>query len=156
MNKYNVQTSRRAFVLRSASTLGAGAAVALSSNKSSAAEELAHREDVEAIRRVHAQFIAGVEDASRIGALDTHRAYRANARQAEDAIQISADRQHATAHWHVDVQVITPLEGNSTIAQMARLQGNGADMHWDSGCLSTRYEKKLGAWHITDMEYSRT
>ena len=159
----NAKTSRRAFVLRGAGTLGAGAAMAatagaaaLSPDAPSAIERLAQQDDVEAIRRVHAQFVRGVEDASRAGARNTHRAYRANARQCEDTLQISPDRRHASARWHVDVQVVTPLEGDCTIAQMARLQGNSADTHWESGRLSTRYEKKLGTWHMTEMEYSRT
>lgn len=162
MTGSNPKTSRRAFVLQGGATFGAGVAAAATAGAAalpkgdpSLAEQLARQRDIAAIRGLHAQFIAGVEDASRAAAIDAHRAYRPNARQTADVTDISADRRHATARWHVDVQVVTPLEGDSTAAQMARLQGAWADMHWESGCLEVRYQKTNGTWHMTDLEYTR-
>jgi hypothetical protein len=158
----NPGTTRRAFVLRGGATFGAGVAAAatagaaaLPGNQPSAQQQLGLMQDIEAIRGLHAQFIAGVESASNAAALDTHRAYRANARQTQDAVQVSADRRHATALWHVDVQVVTPLVGDCTIAQMARLQGAWADMRWEAGRLSARYEKKRGKWQMINVEYTK-
>ena len=53
-----------------------------------------------------------------------HSAYRQNARHAQDAMAISEDRLHAAATFHVEAELSTPLQGESTIAQMARLQGH--------------------------------
>jgi hypothetical protein len=145
-------SSRRAFVLSGGATLGAGVA-ATASALPTAPRPLAatEAEDREAIRQLHAEFIAGVEGASIEGAATTHRAYRSNARQNADQLTLAADR--ATASWNVDVQVVTPIEGDSTVAQMARLQGQYGDVRWETGRLEAAYEKTNGQWCVTSMRY---
>lgn len=46
-----------------------------------------------------------------------------------------------------------PVQGDSTIAQMARLQGMLADVRWESGWLQARYVKTGGRWQIAALEY---
>lgn len=144
--------TRRAFFLRGGATLGAGVAgaAALVPAQAASAGDATERE---AIRRLHQQFIADVESGARGGADATHRAYRANARALQDALALDAGGRLATARWHVDVQVATPLAGDSTAAQMARLQGQFAELRWESGALQARYEKRGGQWQLAAMEY---
>jgi hypothetical protein len=118
--------------------------------------KLVAQEDVEAIRRAHLAFVAAVENHSRSGAAATHQAYRANALQLADAIRISADGYHAAALWHVDVKVGVPIEGDSTPAQMARLQGMLTNVHWEAGRLDVRYVKVDGHWQVASVRYDVT
>jgi hypothetical protein len=73
---------------------------------------------------------------------------RANHLQRKDALVLSEDRLQATATWHVDVALGTPLQGYCTVAQMARLQGQMADRRWESGRLDATYAKTRGHWKI--------
>jgi hypothetical protein len=147
--------SRRAFFLKGGAALGAGVAgtagaAALLPGRSEMSTELADRE---AIRQLHLAFIAVVEAEARAGAAPTHRAYRPNAAQMHDSLAVDAAGRRATARWHVDVKIATPLQGDSTAAQMARLQGQFADLRWEPGCLEVQYEKRRGQWQIATMEY---
>jgi hypothetical protein len=148
-------SSRRAFFLHGGAALGAGVAsttgaAALLPASATAQTDLADRE---AIRQLHLAFIAAVEAQSRPGAAATHRAYRANAAQLHDELAVDAGGRRATARWHVDVKLATPLEGDSTVAQMARLQGQFADQRWEAGRLQARYEKHGGQWQLAAVEY---
>lgn len=154
--------SRRAFFLRGGAALGAGvagtaAASSLAPPPPAADADLQRRlgelQDREAIRELHQALLARVEQATGAGALATHLGYRGNAQQALDAVRISADGRHAVALWHVDVKVATPLQGDSTAAQMARLQGQHESVHWESGRLQERYEKRDGQWHLASLQY---
>jgi hypothetical protein len=153
MSTMEKKTSRRAFVLSGGATLGAGVAAAAGAAALPAADA-AHPAEREAIRKVHAEFIAGVERGTQAGAVPTHRAYRSNARQNADVLAITANGREASATWNVDVQVATPLEGNSTLVQMARLQGMHATLHWEAGRLAARYERSRGVWKLAEVAYT--
>lgn len=155
MKANQTRTSRRAFFVKGGATLGAGVATAAGAAPlaPAAAAPAASSQDREAIRSVHAAFIAGVERQTLAAALATHHAYRANALQEKDQLQVSADGRQASAVWHVDVKVGTPLEGDSTPAQMARLQGMLADVHWESGMLHGSYVKVEGAWQLAGLRF---
>ncbi len=154
MSADKTKTSRRAFVMSGGATLGAGvaAAVAVSPGSHKPAEPM--HEEREAIRQLHLRFIAGVESGTLAGAAPTHRAYRSNGRQVEDTLKVNGNRRQATATWHVDVKTGMPLEGDSTIEQMARLQGMLANVNWESGRIDARYEKAGGEWRLTGISYS--
>ena len=81
-----------------------------------------------------------------------HDAYRPNALQLQDSISVAAGG-HARAIWHVDVRVVRPLQGDCTIAQMARLQGQLGDLRWESGLLEVRYVLQEGRWLIEALDY---
>jgi len=53
----------------------------------------------------------------------------------------------------VDVRVSSPLQGDSTIAQMARLQGMMGEVRWESGLLQATYVKHAGGWAMTSLDY---
>ena len=155
MTTKDSKTSRRAFVMSGGATLGAGVAAAatvVSPGSHKPAEPM--HEDREAIRQVHVKFIAGVEAGALAGAAPTHRAYRTNARQIEDTLKVNGNRRQATATWHVDVKTGMPLDGDSTIEQMARLQGMLGNVNWESGRLEARYEKAGGEWQMTSVNYT--
>jgi len=82
-----------------------------------------------------------------------HSAYRPNSLQAQDELTLSDDRLRASATFHVDVALGTALAGDSTIAQMARLQGQMADRHWESGRIEARYVKTHGRWKVASLRY---
>jgi hypothetical protein len=152
MSADKTKTSRRAFVVSGGATLGAGVAAAVAA--AGRAPTRATPEEREAIRQLHAQYIADVEATRQSGAVSTHRAYRANARQTEDTLVMTANGRSATATWHVDVKKGMELEGNSTIVQMARLQGHLGNVQWESGRLEARYEKAEGEWRMTAVSYT--
>jgi hypothetical protein len=66
---------------------------------------------------------------------------------------MTANGRSATATWNVDVKTGMALEGDSTIVQMARLQGHLGNVQWESGRLEARYEKAEGEWRMTRVEY---
>lgn len=148
------RTSRREFFRHGGATLGAGVASAAGAAALAPAAPVTAA-DQEAIRRLHHAFVAGVEDQTTAAALPTHHAYRANALQARDALAFSEDGRRASATWHVDVKVGMPLEGDSTAAQMARLQGMLAEVHWESGRLHARYVRAAGQWQIASLRFQR-
>ncbi|HEU4624284.1 MAG TPA: nuclear transport factor 2 family protein [Steroidobacteraceae bacterium] len=78
-----------------------------------------------------------------------HRAYRHRA----DDVRIGEDRLRATATFHVDADLCTPLQDDCTIARMARLQGNVADRRWETGRLEAEYVKTGGEWKIASLTY---
>lgn len=156
MSRSGSDTTRRAFFVKGAATLGAGLAAATAASAAMpapATPDASVAAEREAIRSVHQAFIAGVEDGQLCGAEATHHAYRSNARQGADQLVISADGLRAEATWHVDVKLGTPLEGDSTAAQMARLQGMLSDLRWESGILAARYEKRAGTWALSSLRY---
>lgn len=102
---------------------------------------------VPAIRQLFTQQYAG----QKVDSL--HNAYRPNALQLQDRVSVATDGLHAQATWHVDVQVISPLRGDCTIAQMARMQGQMGDMRWESGLLEASYVRRDGRWLMDGLAY---
>jgi hypothetical protein len=152
MKSDDEKTSRRSFFLKGSAVLGAGVTAA-SGASAKPVNAATGEQDREAIRRLHLAFIAGVEDRASEAALSTHQAYRSNALQERDSLEFSESGLEAVATWNVDVKVSSPLEGDSTIAQMARFQGMLADVHWESGRLQARYVKARGKWQVAALDY---
>jgi ketosteroid isomerase-like protein len=83
-----------------------------------------------------------------------HSAYRQSPRQQQDLVQIAADGAHATATFHCEVELSTPLPADSTLAQMARLQGQVAERHWEAGRFEARYVKRDGQWKTAALRFT--
>jgi hypothetical protein len=165
----NISKSRRAFFLQGGAMLGAGVATAASATsvasvtigesrtdveQSTLQQQLADAQDREAIRQLHVAFISQVENNSHeLAGKHVIQKLRYSPLQQEDVLVFSADRLEANAIWHVDAALGMPLEGNSTVAQMARLQGQLANRRWESGRLGVRYEKSSGQWKMTAVSY---
>jgi hypothetical protein len=82
-----------------------------------------------------------------------HNAYRQNTLQQRDAVMLSENRLQATATFHVDVEVCTPLQADCTAATMARLQGHVADRRWEAGRFEAKYVKTRGEWKMASLSY---
>jgi hypothetical protein len=83
-----------------------------------------------------------------------HSAYRQNASRRKDRMSLSGDGQQAKATFHTEVQISTPLQGDCTAAQMARLQGQMADRRWETGRFDAQYVKVQGLWKMTSLRYT--
>jgi gas vesicle protein len=82
-----------------------------------------------------------------------HSAYRQCASQAQDKITLS-NSSKANATFHIEAELCTPLQGNSTLVQMARLQGQMESRHWESGRFEAEYAKDGDQWKITALRYA--
>ena len=85
-----------------------------------------------------------------------HSAFRQNASQRRDRVSVSTDRGQATATFHTEALISTPLLGDCTAAQMARLQGQTAERRWESGRFDAQYVKVQGLWKMASLRYSPT
>jgi hypothetical protein len=83
-----------------------------------------------------------------------HSAYRQSPLQQQDLVAIAADGAHATATFHCEVELSAPLPGDSTLAQMARLQGQMAERHWKAGRFEARYVKTEGQWKMAALRFT--
>jgi hypothetical protein len=174
MTDVNKTSTRRAFFLNGGAVLGAGVAAtavaaglagpsaagaAVSANGGAGAPGTA--EDREAIRRVHLAFVARLEnqgDSAAAHLFDESTqlgAYRQTPSQHNDVVTFSEDGLRATATFHCEVELCTPLEGDSTIAQMARLQGHVATRRRESGRFDASYVKTRGQWQMESVSYAR-
>jgi hypothetical protein len=85
-----------------------------------------------------------------------HSAYRQSNSQHRDSVTLSEDRQQATATFHTEVELCTPLQGDCTVAQMARLQGHVADRRWETGRFEAKYVQTRGQWRMVSLSYLST
>ena len=71
-----------------------------------------------------------------------------------ERIDVSRDRQSATAVFPYSIQAGMPLESASSLASMARLQGEGVHTWWEGGHYRVAYRKEAdGRWMISRLEY---
>jgi hypothetical protein len=74
----------------------------------------------------------------------------------QDSVEVSEDRQSARAVFPYSIQVGTPIESDSSLASMARLQGEGVKTWWEGGVYDVSYVKDVGdgRWKIRRLEYN--
>ena len=82
-----------------------------------------------------------------------HSAYRQNASQHRDTVTLGEDCLQATATFHVEAELCTPLQSDCTAAQMARLQGHVSDRRWEAGRFEAKYVKTQGQWKMASLSY---
>jgi hypothetical protein len=159
------KSTRRAFFLNGGAVLGAG--VAATAGAAGLAAPVApaasaangSAEDREAIRQLHLAFVAGLEGQSGVTVAELFKepvqlgAYRQTSAQ-KDAVTFSEDGLRATATFHCEVELCTPLQDDCTVAQMARLQGMTASRRWESGRFEASYLKTTrGGWKVASVSY---
>jgi hypothetical protein len=83
-----------------------------------------------------------------------HSAYRQSTLQQQDSVTLSQDRQQATAAFHTEVKLCTPLQSDCTAATMARLQGNVAEHRWEAGRFEATFVKAEGQWKVASLRYA--
>jgi hypothetical protein len=82
-----------------------------------------------------------------------HRAYRHRTSAQSDTVSLGDDRTHASATFNIEVELCTPLQDDCTAATMARIQGNVADLRWESGRFEAKYVKTRGEWKMASLVY---
>ncbi len=82
-----------------------------------------------------------------------HSAYRQGAGHTHDVVTVSDDGQQASATFHVEAEVCTPLQDDCTAAQMARMQGHVAHRRWETGRFEAEYVQIAGQWKVAALSY---
>ncbi len=82
-----------------------------------------------------------------------HGGYRQTSLQQKDEVTLSENGLRATATFHCEVELCSPLQDDCTAAQMARLQGQMASRRWESGRFEASYVKTRGEWKIAALDY---
>jgi hypothetical protein len=73
--------------------------------------------------------------------------------QQRETIEVATDRKYAKAHFPFSIRVGIPLGPESTLVQMARLQGQGIVHWWESGICKSSYVRVGDVWKIRKIEY---
>jgi hypothetical protein len=166
MTDVKKKSTRRAFFVSGGAVLGAGvaataAAAGLAAPAGDGTASSGSAEDREAIRQLHLAFVARLENQADMAAGTLFdeplqlNAYRQTTSQQKDEVTVSEDGLRATARFHCEVELCTPLQDDCTAAQMARLQGLMASRRWESGRFEASYVKTRGQWKMTAVSYVR-
>jgi hypothetical protein len=70
-----------------------------------------------------------------------------------DLVEVAADRRTATGQFSYSIQVGEPMTANSSLVEMARLQGEGIVKWWEGGSYEASYIKVGESWKIKRLEY---
>ena len=142
--------TRRSFIAVAGAAISAPVAAAAAAfpgriESDSMGTRLVHLEDVNEIRALNQAYLierrlSGVSPAG----FGEH-----------DVIDITEDRQSATARLHVTVHTETPLEADCTLVEMARAQGEGIVRLSSPAVLEITYVRCDGAWKILRTRDSR-
>jgi len=71
----------------------------------------------------------------------------------QDRVEISPDQRSAKAIFTYSIQVGAPIDSDSTLVKMARLQGEGIRKWWEAGVYEVSYVKDIKGWKIERLEY---
>lgn len=82
-----------------------------------------------------------------------HTAFRRDALAAADEVRFSADGQRATVTMNVESELCTPLRGEGSLLDMARLQGHAADRHWQPGRFEAECVRRDGQWKLAALTW---
>ena len=82
--------------------------------------------------------------------------FEVHSEQRRESIEVSADRLSASGQFPYSMQVGTPMTGDSSLVQMARMQGEGIVKWWEGGTCEVSYVKVDKAWKIRRLEYHVT
>jgi len=75
--------------------------------------------------------------------------------QQQDVIELAQDGKTARARFAYSMQVGAPMDDDSVLVQMARLQGEGIRKWWEGGVYDISYVKDAtdGSWKINRLEH---
>ncbi len=72
----------------------------------------------------------------------------------KDMIEIAPDQRSAKARFTYSIQVGAPIDSDSVLVQMARLQGEGIRKWWEGGVYELSYvNDAINGWKIERLEY---
>lgn len=161
------QTSRRSFLKSGALVAAPVAAIgvpvaALAADGSKAA--LTRLQDERAIDMLNRDFLRAFNQSGAKGTANLFAGRKApkiaeginrlsmDMAEVPKSFAIAADGTSAAARFECTVEMTEALEGQETIVQMARLQGNGAGTHSARKTLSAQYAKSGDDWLIANVE----
>lgn len=153
----NSTSSRRMF-LKGGALLAAPMAAGTAGAMALAGEPLrsgsTHHDDEAAIRQLHQSWLWQVNAGELPSQLpgNVHRIGAAPAGTA-GTITIAADGRHAVGHFEHLVELQTPLSPDSTLAQMAHIQGNGKVRHTQLQRISVDYDRSGSVWRIVKIDF---
>lgn len=127
-------------------------AVPLAAGEGAAGDDIAARlaalEDANAIR----DLLRGWAHDVSTGKLTAPVAHLGNVRlDSEPAIDVAANGT-ATARVACIVETTTPIDGNETLVEMARLQGDGIVRRAERRVLHGSFVKRNGGWRLASTE----
>ena len=70
-----------------------------------------------------------------------------------DSVEVSPDRQHASARFHCLTRIEAALSATHPLVEMARQQGQGVLPWWESGVLENTYVKLPSGWKISRLAF---
>jgi hypothetical protein len=73
--------------------------------------------------------------------------------QQQDTVDVAADRKSAKARFHCFMQAGAPVASESSLMEMARLQGQGILQWWEGGVYENSYVKDGDIWKIKKLDY---
>jgi hypothetical protein len=79
--------------------------------------------------------------------------FELDAAQQQDIVEVAADRRTAAGRFPYSMQVGEPMTANSSLVDMARLQGEGIVKWWEGGRYEASYVKVGEGWKIKRLEY---
>ena len=87
--------------------------------------------------------------------IDPAPGFEPNGEQQKEMLKVSPDGKTARARFSYSIQVGAPIDSDSTLVKMARLQGEGIQKWWEGGIYELNYVKdvKEETWKIKRLEY---
>jgi hypothetical protein len=104
----------------------------------------------ESIRRLYCDHFASGLTGKKI---EPAPGFEPDPAQQLDIVEVAADRKHASGQFPYSMQVGTPMTGDSSLVEMARLQGEGVVQWWEGGILEVSCVKGCDSWKIKRLEY---
>lgn len=154
-NRTNSEESGRREFLRGAGAAASAALVPAAAATTPAGHAERTQDDAAAIRRLYQEYAAGFgAQCADSGAAVQLRLLRDPA-QPPDTIQVAADGQSARAQFHCMVQTATPLVGQASLLEMARLQGQHGETWWEAGVHEIDCVKVEDRWAIRQLAYRK-
>ncbi|HTV80705.1 MAG TPA: hypothetical protein VMF03_20810 [Steroidobacteraceae bacterium] len=119
--------------------------------------QLTHLEDQAALREVHHRWLRKVNAGERTALLETSvRRIVTDHAGAPERIEVAADRGSAVGYFDCAVELETALDRDSTLAQMAHVQGHGSVRRTERRMLKVDYVRSAGAWTIRTVAFAHT
>jgi hypothetical protein len=104
----------------------------------------------EGIRRLHCDHFASGLTGKKI---EPAPGFEPDPAQQPDIVEVAEDRKSAAGRFLYSMQVGMPMTGNSSLVEMARLQGEGIVRWWESGICEASFVKAGESWKIRRLEY---
>jgi hypothetical protein len=102
------------------------------------------------VRRLYCDYFAPGLTGKKI---ETAPGFEPDPAQQLDIVDVAEDRMTATGQFPYSIQVGTPMTGDSSLVEMACLQGEGIVKWWEGGICEAAYVKIGASWKIRRLEY---